>query len=250
MDEIRFSLNDDEHAEFAWFAREYPRIFRYHLYHAEHRLKKIHDNYRLASARFQTDILSGKENLFSVSMGRGLAWLIYWDFEAFLNAINSSLDIMARLVGLFYADQLPLSFNKLCSRAELEGPVDLLRAAQRRWVARMKDYRDCFVHYTPVDNESFVQCHKYADGWEVRCKIPINPNVRESDGFRFSRRVDLIRYALATYRNLRALDRKIGQSIRTYWRSGRFPKRRHNLFFAGSRQKNSYRPNKTLQHDV
>lgn len=236
LDDIRFAIDDDAKAEFAWFAREYPRIFRYHIYHAEHRLETIHQNYTKAAAQFATQ--NGKdENVFSVSSGRGLAWRIYWDFEAFLTAVGSALDILARVVGLFYVDHAPVSFNKLCAKSELSGAVDLLRSAQRVWVRRLKDYRDCFVHYTPVDNESCIHCHKYPDGWEIRCLIPVNPNIRESEGFRFSRRMELLRYAITTHKHLMALDGQVARRIRKEWATGSFPKRLVNLFFVGERQR-------------
>jgi hypothetical protein len=235
LDDIRFTIEDEKRAEFAWFAREYPRIFRYHLYHAEHRLEVIHKNYRTVVERFEKEIASSDKNLFEVSTGRGSAWQIYWDFETFLNVVASSLDVLARIVGVFYVDQTPISFNKLCAKRNLDGPVDLLRKAKDQWVNRLKDYRDCFIHYTPVDNESYVQCFRYPDGWEVRCPIPTNPNVRESEGFRFSRRVELLRYAISVYDKLRLLDRRLGRSIKVAWQQGTFPKRVDNLFFLGVR---------------
>lgn len=82
-----------------------------------------------------------------------------------------------------------------------------------------------------------MHCHRYADGWEVRCGLPINPNVREAEGFRFSRRVEVLRYSLTTYRRLMVLDRKIGTLIRDAWTAGAFPKRTEHLFFVGERQR-------------
>jgi hypothetical protein len=236
FDDIRFSIEDDARAEFAWFAREYPRIFRYHIYHAEHRLKTIHKIYRTAASQFEARI-DNDSNVFSVSSGRGLAWHIYWDFEAFLNAVGSALDVLARIVGLFYSNPAPLTFSKLCGKSELSGAVDVLRSAQRVWVLRLKDYRDCFVHYTPVDHESWIHCHKYPNGWEVRCPLPVNPNVRETVGFRFSRRVELLRYAFEVHKHLMALDRRVGKLIRREWVVGEFPRRIENLFFVGERQR-------------
>jgi hypothetical protein len=129
----------------------------------------------------------------------------------------------------------PLSFRKLCAKSELSGVVDILRRAQTRWVAQVKDYRDCFIHYTPVNNESFISCVRYTDGWEVRCSLPVNPNIREALGFRFSRRRELLRYAILVYRQLKALDRVVGKEITKAWRAGMFPARTQNLFFVGAR---------------
>jgi len=83
-----------------------------------------------------------------------------------------------------------------------EGPVN-----------RLKDYRNCFTHYTPVDTMLVVTLRRYADGWEFRAKLPVNPNVREILGFRFSRRLELLRYALSVYRNVVAFDQAVAQTI-------------------------------------
>jgi hypothetical protein len=45
LDSVRFALDSEEYGEFYWFAREYPRIYRYHLDHAEYRLKTIYSVY-------------------------------------------------------------------------------------------------------------------------------------------------------------------------------------------------------------
>ena len=235
LDEIRFGIDDESLAEFAWFAREYPRIFRYHIYHCEHRLETIHRNYAEAIPEFECRLLEAPR-VFSISSGRGRAWEIYWDFESYLNACGAALDVFARIAGLFYEEQTPVSFSKLCAKRELTGPVDVLRAAQTRWVRKLKDYRDCFVHYTPVDNESYIHCHKYPSGWEVYCRLPVNPNARDTDSFRFSRRVELLSYSLTTYRHLMALDRKVGKLIRDASGKGHFPKRIQHLFSIGERQ--------------
>jgi hypothetical protein len=53
LDRIRFQLDDDEtFAAFYWFMREYPRIYRHHLDHAELRLKEIYQKYREAHDTF------------------------------------------------------------------------------------------------------------------------------------------------------------------------------------------------------
>lgn len=238
LDEIRFALEDDSLAEFARFAREYPRIFRYHIYHCEHRLETIHGNYHQAVHEFESRIAEDPR-VFSMSSGRGLAWEVYWDFESFLNACGAALDVLARIVGLFYEEQTPVSFSKLCGKKDLAGPADVLRVAQNRWVQKLKDYRDCFVHYTPVDNESWINCHRFSNGWEAYCRLPLNPNARDTDSFRFSRRAELLRYSLATYRHLMALDKSIGRLIRDANRRDEFPMRTKHLFFVGERQRRS-----------
>jgi len=236
LDKIRFELDADEkYDEFCWFAREYPRIYRYHLEHAELRLRLIHERFISAHRYFAEKLQTSSNTVFAMSIGNQQSYEIYWDFEVYLSAVNIALDILARILGTAYHDQTPLSFNKLCGKSSLTGPVDLLRDAKRRWVSRMKDYRDCFVHYTPVDHMTSLGCRLYSDGWYVRCKIPVNPNARNILGFRFSRRVELLRYSLTIHRHMKALDKKVAKWISRAYGDKSYPQRINHLFFIGSR---------------
>ena len=157
LDKIRFDLehldalnSSDEHSEFTWFAREYPRCYRFHLNCADFRLHTISGLYRDIHAELASK-LGDRSSVIEVSMYDLRVNRIYWDFESFLSEIDIALDLLARIVGTFYKDQMPPSFNRLCKKQENEGPLYLLKKAQLGWVNRLKDYRDCFVHYTPVD---------------------------------------------------------------------------------------------------
>ena len=236
LDKIRFELDaDDSMAEFCWFAREYPRVYRHHFGHVEHRLKSIHHRYQKAHDHFSVELPKADANCFGMSTSSIETLIVYWDFEAFLTAISAALDVLARVVGTAFNEHTPPSFNRLCKNRELGGCVEILRSAQVRWVSRMKDYRDCFVHYTCVDTMLTFCCNQYPDGFELRCRLPSNPNVRDIMGFKFSRRLDVLRYACLTYKNLIALDRAIARQLHKDYRSGTFPKRTSNLFFLGTR---------------
>jgi len=238
LDQIRFQLDDDESfAEFYWFVREYPRIYRYHLDHAELRLKKIYEKYQEAHEAFAIEHKSMSPGIFSQSVRNMKSYEIYWDFEAYLSAINSALDSLARIVSTAYSTPVPASFNRLCAKLELSGLVELLRAAKLKWVSRLKDYRDCFIHYTPVDNDPVVTFWLSPKGWEIRCKLPTNPNVRDMLRFRYSRRVELLRYSIMIYRNMMTLDKKVAEAVRCSYRAGNYPMRIKNLFFLGMREK-------------
>jgi hypothetical protein len=161
---------------------------------------------------------------------------VYWDFESFLSEVSISLDLLARVVGPAFHQQAPPSFSKLC-KASLAHPIaDLLRKAQSRWVKRLKDYRDCFTHYTPVDTVLLVSLTYYPSGWQLRAKLPTNPNARDILGFKFSRNVELLGYAFRTYKHLRSLDRAVAREVWRLFRAGEFPQRREHLFFLGARR--------------
>jgi hypothetical protein len=162
---------------------------------------------------------------------------VYWDFESFLCEISIALDLLARVVGPAFKEESPPSFNRLCKWSACHPLVDLFRQAQANWVSRMKDYRDCFTHYTPVDTLLMVVLRRYRDRWEVRAKLPINPNVRDILGFRFNRRTELLRYALGVYKQMAQFDRAVARLLWGLYRRGEFPLRKDRLFFVGRREK-------------
>jgi hypothetical protein len=240
LDKIRYEIDkkDEEgkHFEFYWFAREYPRFYRYHINHAEHRLKQIHEKYRKIRDTEMKKMSFKDIPLGEFSLSNHLTHEIYWDFEALLLAVNAALDLLARVVGTAYPSQTPLSFNKLCKKAELRGVVDILRQAKKHWVDRFKDYRDCFVHYTPVDNRVYADILSCNGSLILRCKLPTNPNIRTVEGFRYSKKVEVLKYAISLYRHLSALDKTVGKEIMRLYAQGESPKRTRNLFFVGQRE--------------
>jgi len=238
FDKIRFNIDSrddcDYLAEFSWFAREYPRCYRYHLECAQYRLESIYHRYVVAHEYF----VSKNSQKSDVQSAGGCSTkdvnIIYWDFDSFLSSINSALDLLARIIGPAYKEHTAPSFNKLCKKAS-DGPVRLLQKAQSVWVRRMKDYRDCFVHYTPVDTINMITTVPSNKGWQIRVKLPVNPNARDILGFRYSKRVELLRYAISTYKHMTALDKGVAKNILHLYKKGDFPKRSTDLFFLGKR---------------
>ena len=241
FDDVRSDLESDANlSEFCWFAREYPRCFRYHIEHAELRLRQISHTYSCIQARY-VDLLAHTDTRLAMEFTAHstiTAKEVYWNFEAYLNAVNSALDILARCVGVAYEEPVPVTFNRLCARKDLCGPVDVLRRAQVRWVQKMKDFRDCFAHYTAPETVVGISLVRYSDGWQVRAKIPKNPNVRDILGFRYSRRMELFQYSVRLWKRMKALDNSLAKELARLHRSGAFPKRTHNLFFLGQRSRN------------
>lgn len=238
FDRLRKAFNDrDEYAEFNWFAREYPRCYRFHLDGARYRLRTIHslmcDIHRDLAERARRS----SADCFQVATSNEGIERVYWDFESYLSEISIALDLLARIVGPAFAQQTPVSFNKLCKLGDAHPLLDLLRKAKRGWVDRLKDYRDCFTHYTPVDTLLTVDLNRGRNGWTLRAKLPTNPNVREILGFRFNPRVELLRYAIAVHRRVCALDHATARAIWRLYRRRQFPVRKENLFFVGQRSR-------------
>ena len=120
------------------------------------------------------------------------------------------------------------------------GIIDQLKRAKGIWVNKLKDYRDCFTHYAPVDTILGISVELYSQTWEVRAKIPTNPNAREIMNFKYSRRVELLKYSISVYKHMMALDKAIARSLYISYKNNTYPKRIHNLFSTGVRE----RPNK------
>ena len=153
FDRARSDLGSNPNvSEFCRFARQYPKCYRHHVEHADLRLRQIltQIDTRLALGIASPDVITAKE--------------AYWNFEAYLDALNSALDLLARCVGVAYREHVPGSFNRLCTRRDLCGPVDVLRRAQVRWIQRMKDFRDCFTHYTPAETVLLIGLVRYSSG--------------------------------------------------------------------------------------
>jgi hypothetical protein len=241
LDRIRFETSDahpdGEMDEFAWFAREYPRAYRHHLECADFRITTIAQLYaelhRDLVARLDHDRPPLELGLSDIRVKR-----IYWDFESFLGEIGSALDLLARIVGVAYKIEMPPNFNKFCRKEIANDPyLSLFRTAQERWVNRMKDYRDCFVHYTPADTQLSIRLVRRANGYETRCKLPINPNERDITRFRFPLSIELLRYAISLQRNMRALDRAVASLLKRGYRDRSYPVRTQGLLTVGRRER-------------
>ena len=232
MDVIRRKHDEEEEFEFYWFAREYPRFFRSQVNHAQYRLKNIYTLYESQVSAFKRNHANIKiDNFIGYGIGGREVEMIYWEFEALLGSINTSLELIARILTPAFKQHTPITFNKLCKKKELGGPIDILRKAKIRWIDRMKEYRDCFVHFSGVDTLQMVGFNHYSDGIEMRAKIPSNPQIREHLGFNFRRKDDVLRYSIWIYRCLRALDKKIGNALINMEQKGEFPVRLHNLHY-------------------
>jgi hypothetical protein len=239
LDLVRDELDSkDGFEEFCWFAREYPRCYRFHFDGADFRLRSMHELLYSIHHELAEQVAAATDSqIFEVGTGNLLVNRLYWDFESYLSEVSVALDLLARVVGPAFKQESPPSFNRLCKKAEPHVVLDLFRRAQRGWVQRLKDYRDCFVHYTPVDTLLIVTLRKSATGWELRAKLPINPNVREIIGFRYSRRTELMRYAIDVHRHLTAFDRVVAKTLWALYRKGAFPVRKEGLFFVGKRSR-------------
>jgi hypothetical protein len=235
LDRIRFALDgQDELGEFCWFAREYPRAYRHHVEHAEFRLHTIYASMEHAHRSFVEKIShEAYRDYFEMAIGNKQVGQIYWDFESYLGALSAALDVLARICGTAFTQHTPVSFKDFCKKAPESELKNVFRMAQSRWAQRMKDYRDCFVHYTPVDTLLMLAMVRYSDGWELRAKLPSNPKAREIGRFRWTRRSELLGYAIRVWKRFVVFDRVVSRTIWRAYRNGQYPRRTSNLFSVG-----------------
>ncbi len=239
LDKVRFGPLREvcEYDEFIWFIREYPRVYRHHYDHAEHRLRSLREAYQEHHAAAKALI----DRNFDHPVGAegtpsGYAYYdrtvlpIYWDFESYLQAVSITLDVAARVVGTAFKQGAPQTFNRFCKNAPEGELKDAFLSAQRRWVKRMKAYRDCFVHHTSIDTLLTMEIKSYPDAWELRGKLPINPGVHNILSFRYSRRVELLKYATTVWKHLAAFDRAIAMSLWRSYKRGTYPQEISRLF--------------------
>lgn len=160
---------------------------------------------------------------------------IYWDFESYLQAISSALDIAARIAGTAYKQSTPPNFNRFCKTSPDGDLRDLFLRAKGLWVRRMKEYRDCFTHFTPAETLLMLHLKQYADEFQLRGKIPVNPQARDILDFRYSRRVELFHYATTVRKHMVAFDRAVATLLWRQYKRGTYPQQLTGLFFLGQR---------------
>lgn len=164
---------------------------------------------------------------------------IYWDFESYLSALSCSLDALAHVVGTAYDhDGQPLpSYNTLCRKNQPTRFTEIFCKAEQKWAKRLRSYRNCFVHWTPIDTDLTINMRLHRNKWDLRCGLPTNPEVCEIDGFRYTRRAELLRYSISLWNEMLGLDHRVAREINRAYAAGEYPKRISDLFFTGASKK-------------
>ena len=217
-------------------------MYRHHLDHAEYRLGSIQRVFQehyanaegLIRGEFENDA-EGTSETREYALRDPTVSPVYWDFESFLQATSSALDVAARLAGVAYKQNTPANFNRFCKKAPDDDIRDAFLRARHLWVRRMKEYRDCFTHFTPAETFLTLHIKEFTDTRQLRGKIPVNPEVRDISRFRYSRRVELFHYATTIWRHMVAFDRTVAGLLWRRYKKGSYPQQRTGLFFVGGR---------------
>jgi hypothetical protein len=185
--------------------------------------------------KFESGDKNNETGMVSCSISGHLITHLYWEFEALLNAMSAALDVLSRLCGLEFSEQTPISLNNFSKKKDLMGTAAIFREERGKWIDQMKDLRDCFVHYTPIDSIPYLTFYRTPKKWKVYAKLPVNPNVRIADQFKFSRRLDVLKYSLELFAKFVDLDDRVAKYLDALHGNGQFPKRKDNLFNLGQR---------------
>ena len=213
--------------EFCDFILYYEGYMDHYYNHSKYRLEMMHKNYKWFRENISEDANLGP-TLFGYG-GKDVDW-IHWEFESFLMAVNSTLDVIARICGPYYPP-MSFTFNKLCKVTDTIGPHITLRKAKDEWAQRMKDYRDCFVHYIPIMPMCMAGLNELSsDSLEVSINIPDNPESRSITKFVFNDKLDMLKYSVQTFNNLCILDNSIANELTSLFLRDEYPKRYERLF--------------------
>jgi len=181
-----------------------PTYF-FHSEHAEFRLKGIYNKYQLAHACYSDVVDDLDEREFASEELKGLGEAILWDFQAFLSSLTTAVDLLHELT-----ESLNSNRHVRALRAEVENldhnPMQIFSKADKRWIRKLKKYCLSAQRYPLFDQDEKIGVARHSDGWELRIKLPTNPESAGSGDLRFSRRNEVLRFALNMFKCWRALD--------------------------------------------
>lgn len=125
----------------------------------------------------------------------------YYEFDALIAKARRTYDCLAAVLWFVFErhmSQCPGNFAKALA-AYKSVPEDLrlrLKSSWDRFGSKLKDYRDCVMHYVPVDaHHGTAWTERLNCGvWSVMIRIPDNPEVRRRAKFTYQLNLDALDY--------------------------------------------------------
>lgn len=125
----------------------------------------------------------------------------YFELDALLTAARRAYDTSRYILwGAFGPDKggIPSNFKKTL-RACRSLPLELKAILEQSWETygeQLTDYRDCIMHYSPIDFGFSTANMQKLDGgvWSVLMRIPDNPDAKSQAAFTFSNGLDALTY--------------------------------------------------------
>jgi hypothetical protein len=124
---------------------------------------------------------------------------IYYEVDAFLTAGRGWYETLRRLVWKHYGkSDRPQSFSKMLNCAGVL-PPDYLTTLRDSWTqhgSRLTEYRDCLMHYDPLDDGGKTAwLNRWNGNWGVTVTLPSNAASRSRRDFGFATGPDVLSYA-------------------------------------------------------
>lgn len=164
------------------------------LYHCK-RMANLYCEVSANSASFPGGALTDQEHLASSHPEP------YYEFDAWLSSAIRVYDTSRYILWDVYrgTGSIPSSFDRVVET--VKGiPDDLKQRLELSWQiygARIKAYRDCIHHYSPLDFGMSTARAFALSGliWSTRMLIPDNPEARSKTKFTFDNQVDALMFA-------------------------------------------------------
>lgn len=165
------------------------------LYHCK-RMADLYCQVSASSASFPGGAQTDKDHLASSHPEP------YYEFDAWLSSAIRVYDTSRYIIWDAFrgTGTIPASFEGVVKKTGENIPDELKQRLEQSWSsygARIKAYRDCIHHYSPLDFGISTARTKALSGliWSTEMHIPDNPEVRSKAKFRFDNRIDALTFA-------------------------------------------------------
>lgn len=226
---IECGFRDDRNIQFRDFTETMSFYYDHYYEHAKQRLISIHGNYCLIAEDF-SDSLKKYPNTRNIS---GLmAEQVYWDFEDYLAAMRSLLDIYIMLCRA--ASSAPGSFpssfsvlkerdsNKVRELVKLTTLYPILKDAYNSWAKEMIDYRNFYMHYAPFEEVHSTRVIVSESMLKINHRLPDSLKVKNLK-FEYYKNKDVFEYSIEIFRKNDELQSALANEICSLNLLGNYP---------------------------
>ena len=203
---------------------KHARYFEHYYDHAKFRLKNIHVNYgRMAEYFANEHKKCGNTNLHQVWSDESNQ--IFWDFEDYITAIRTSLDILTVICRPAYKGDTPRTFFDYCEFSITDPLHDLFEKANINWAGTMRNYRVQYIHYAPINDVPAIRLLKHGSDFELNARIPDSPlKTPGSKKFTYEKNIDVLTYSIDLFNHLSAFETSVATEIELLSKNREYPK--------------------------